>query len=378
MPRVFISYSHADQAWASKVADSLSSRKFDLFFDHFSLRAGSNWEAQILQSLLQCDHLVVLWSKQAQASDWVARERARFEAAWQKLNLPLAPGHALVHILLDNPRSAYDSYQHISEILDAGVFAAGADAVPPALWQRVIDRLAEAFREVSLPITLAIVTVTKKELQDGEVDFSWAPRGGRTLTSLLGELDIDREKLIDRYYGLTREDWKPFGGQQTVQQILENVRNQLNAVAAATSVRWVPVQEELFADKRELIEQAAVRLGNTVSVIIIDPVALYSHTIRQLVQDDLASCYQNPHAVVLALPLFPTPREPRTHHEMVKQVYRSLVDRFYGEFPGLNQALCSVFTPDDADIKRLMRAILRQVAVADIQPENPFLGMQRR
>jgi|SRR5271157_434332 len=182
MPRVFISYSHADQDWAAKVAGSLNRLGFEFFLDRASLRAGSNWEGQILQSLLECDHLVVLWSKQAQTSDWVSRERARFEAAWQKLSGPLAPGHALVHLLLDNPRSAYDSYQHISEILDAGAHAAGADAVPATLWQRVVDRLGEALGQASLPIARAVLTVTSRELGQEEVDFKWAPKGGRSLT----------------------------------------------------------------------------------------------------------------------------------------------------------------------------------------------------
>src|SRR6516162_3696028 len=118
MSKVFISYSNTDQAWAVKVAESLDHLGFEYFLDRASLRAGTNWEGQILGALLDCDHLVVLWSKQAQASDWVSKERARFETKWQKLNQSMAPamapGHALVHILLDNPRTAFDSYQHVS------------------------------------------------------------------------------------------------------------------------------------------------------------------------------------------------------------------------------------------------------------------------
>jgi TIR domain len=376
MPKVFISYSHTDQAWAAKVADSLNQIGFEFFFDRASLRAGSNWEGQILQSLLECDHLVVLWSKQAQASDWVSRERARFEAAWQKLNEPLAPGHALVHLLLDNPRSAYDSYQHVSEILDAGAYAAGADAVPDTLWQQVVDRLAEALGQTSVPITTAILAATRTELEQGKVDFTWEPAGGRSLINLLSELGIKPEQLTT-YYGATREEWRPFGGNQTIQQVLEGIKNQLNSVPT-TAVRWVPIEEELFSNNRRRIDQAAVTLANTVSLIVIDPVALYSPTIRNLVQVDLATCFDNPQAVVAALPLFPTLPQPRTHEEMVKQVLRSLVDRFYGEFPGLNQALCSIFTPDDADIKRLVRTTIRYLAAHDAQAKNPYLGVRRR
>ena len=377
MSKVFISYSHSDKAWAIKVADSLARLGFEYFLDRESLRAGLNWETQILDSLLHCDHLVVLWSKEAQASDWVSRERARFEATWQKLNQPMAPGHSLVHILLDNPRSAYDSLYHISDILEAHAFAAGADRIPDGLWQKVIDRLTEALGQTSIPITRAILVTTREEMQAGLVDFKWAPAGGRSLTSLLADLGIDQAQLRD-YYGTTREDWRPFGGKQTIRQVLDGIKNQLNSVKTAPSVRWAPIEEKLFSNNRELIDQAAVRLTHTVSLIVIDPVALYSQTIRQIVHDDLAKCFENPHAIVAALPLFPALPQPRTHEQMVKQVYRSLVDRFYGEFPAFDQALCSVFTPDDSDIKRLVRTTIRHLAAAGGAPANPFLDQRRR
>ncbi|HYW45595.1 MAG TPA: TIR domain-containing protein [Bryobacteraceae bacterium] len=380
MPRVFISYSRADAAWAAKLSDSLQGLGFETFFDRSSIRAGSNWEGEILQALLQCDHLVVLWSRQAQASDWVSRERGRFEAAWQRPNQPMPAGHTLVHLLLDNPHTAFDSYQHVSEILEAGAYAGGAATVSDALWRQVIDRLNLALRQVSLPVTRAIVTVTRRELESGEVDFSFRPPAGRSLDTLLRELAITREQLAD-YYGATREDWRPFGGAYTIHAVLEGIRDQLNRAPGATPIRWAPVEDELFADREELIEQAAVKLANTVSLIVIDPVALYSHTIRQLVNDYVAKCFDNSHAVVAALPLFPAPPQPRTHQDMVRQVFRSLVDRFYGELPGparLQQAQCSVFTPDDKDIKRLVRATIRQYATGDEEPANPFLGMRRR
>jgi len=377
MSKVFVSYSRADQAWAIKITDSLNRLGFDCFLDRNSLRAGTNWESQILGSLLDCDHLVVLWSKQAQGSDWVSRERARFEAAWQKLNQPMAPGHALVHLLLDNPRSAYDSYQYVSEILDAKVYMAGPDAVPDPLWQKVVDRLSDALGQASIPISRAILTTTRKEMEQGLVDFNWVPAGGRSLTRLLGDLGIDPAQLTN-YYGGMREDWRPFGGTQTIQQVLEGIKNQLNRIPEAPAVRWAPLEGQLFSNKRELIEQAAVRLANTISLIVIDPIALYSQTIRQIVQEDLARCFENPHAIVAVLPLFPVLPQPRTHEEMVKQVYRTLVDRFYGEFPSFDQALCSIFTPDDLDIKRLVRAAIRHLAAAGVEPDNAYLGIRRR
>jgi len=381
MPRVFISYSHDDLAWAVKLDDALDRLGFERFFDRGRLRAGRNWEDQLLKSLRACDHIVVLWSKQAQLSDWVSRERTNFEAAWRKLNQPMAPGHALVHLLLDNRQTAYDSYQHISEILDAGAYAAGAAAVPDALWEQVTERLRQALGQFSVPVTSAVISVTKDELERGEVDFSFAPRpAGRSLDTMLRELNISRQQLTD-YHGVTREDWRPFGGSQTISHVLDGIKDQLNGLPGATPIRWAPVGDELFANEQAVVEQAAARLANTVSLIVIDPVALYSQTIRQLVQDYLARCLDNSRAVLAALPLFPPPPQPRTHQDMVRQVFRSLVDRFYGDLPGparLEQAQCSVFTPDDADIKRLVRATIRQYTAGDEEPANPYLGQRRR
>ena len=66
---------------------------------------------------------------------------------------------------------------------------------------------------------------------------------------------------MTNYYGATREEWRPFGGNQTIDQVLGGIKNQLNGIPRATAIRWASVEEELFADDRKLIEQAAVQLS---------------------------------------------------------------------------------------------------------------------
>ena len=53
-PRVFISYAHDDREWARMLDQELATRGFDRFFDYNSLRAGQNWEDQLLDALTAC------------------------------------------------------------------------------------------------------------------------------------------------------------------------------------------------------------------------------------------------------------------------------------------------------------------------------------
>jgi hypothetical protein len=377
MSKVFISYSHDDLAWASKLAGALKLSGFDCFFDQNSLRAGQLWETQILNELLACDHMVVLWSGKAQGSDWVSRERARFDALRYRGGQRLA-GRLMVHILLDNPRTAYDSDQRIEGILKAGAYSAGAAAVKPDIWQDVVERLSQALGETAFPVTLAIVTVDTKDLK--AVDFKFRPPGGRTLDELLGEMGINRSQLAS-FYGNSREEWHPFGGALSIREILEQVKAQINSTAGAVRIRWVSMAADLFSDNAEAIERASTMLVSGVSLIVLDPIALYSQEVRSLVESYLARCLDNPYAIMMVLPPFPTPPQPKLHRDMVRQVFRSLVDYFYEEPPGpvrLEHAQCSVLTADDADIRRLMRTTLRQFLPDRQNRDDTFLSMRPR
>jgi bisphosphoglycerate-dependent phosphoglycerate mutase len=59
---------------------------------------------------------------------------------------------------------------------------------------------------------------------------------------------------------------------------------------------------------------------------------------------------------------------------MIKQVFKRLVDYFYEELPELEHAQCCIFTADDADIRRLVRATLRQRGADElVKAASPFL-----
>lgn len=381
--QVFISYAHDDRDWAARLAQELSTRGFAPFLDYNSLRDGQGWEDQLLVQLDQCDHLVVLWSKLAQASDWVGRERGRFDAKRYKGKQRL-PGHVMVHVQLDNRESAYSSDQAITEI-DAAAYAKGAANLPAATWGNVADRVATAFGENSVPIATAVITVRRNALVDDEddykVDFKFRPAGGRTLTELLDDIPTTKAELAEKFYGTTREDWKPFGGESTIAQIMEKMRVALNAPAGVTPVRWVPVDDDLFSNEQEAIKRAAATLASGLALVLIDPISLYSQNIRTLL-DRLAQCYQNPHAALVVLPIFAEPKQPRAHHDMVRQVYQRLMELFYEDPPlpaRIEYAQCSVLAADDADVRRVVRSALRHYIGQDPKEDdnNKFLRVGR-
>jgi hypothetical protein len=375
--RVFISYAHDDRDWAARLKTELDSRGFATFLDYDSLRAGGSWEDQLRGELDACDHLAVLWSKPAQASDWVQRERGRFDAMRYKGKQRL-PGHVMIHIQLDNRESAYGADQAVTDITEAA-YQAGAQNLPADIWRALADRVAEGLGEDSIPVTTAVVTLTQATLSQ-EVDFNFRPPAGRTLAELLADIQMTRETLSQNLYGLARSLWKPFGGNATIAQILDQMRVALNAPQGVTPVRWVPVDDDLFSDQQEGIDRAAAKLASGLALLIIDPIALYSPGIRALL-DQLDGCYQNPYAAIVVLPVFPLPPQPRAHHNMVRQVYRRLVNLFYEEAPlsaRIEYAQCSVLAADDADVRRMVRHMLRHyLGKAPSESANKFLTVRR-
>src|SRR6185295_20244437 len=98
---VFLSYNQADRAWAAKLAAEIRRLGLQVFFDQSSLRAGAGWEGATLAALQGAEYLVVLWSKEAKASNWVQRELGHFDGLRYKGGQRIG-GRVLVHVLLDD------------------------------------------------------------------------------------------------------------------------------------------------------------------------------------------------------------------------------------------------------------------------------------
>ena len=76
----FISYASVDRDEAVLIVQGITSSRPDLeiFFDVNSIRTGENWEEVIKDELSKKDVLFLLWSRNAQSSEWVKKEWTYF------------------------------------------------------------------------------------------------------------------------------------------------------------------------------------------------------------------------------------------------------------------------------------------------------------
>jgi hypothetical protein len=72
--RVFISYCAHDLAVAAETQQRLRSAGVEVCVAEFSLLPGSDLRPGILKAIRICDLFLLLWSKHAKGSDWVAQE----------------------------------------------------------------------------------------------------------------------------------------------------------------------------------------------------------------------------------------------------------------------------------------------------------------
>ena len=84
---VFLSYSHDDQKVARKLAAALARQGFTLWWDEM-IEGGSSFASSIDEALDKADAVIVLWSRDSVASDWVRDEAARGRA--RKRLVPLS------------------------------------------------------------------------------------------------------------------------------------------------------------------------------------------------------------------------------------------------------------------------------------------------
>jgi hypothetical protein len=72
--KYFISYSHEDRDFASKLADRLSAGGVDVWRDERGIDAGSDWADEIEDALTECSSVIVILSPAARQSRWVKNE----------------------------------------------------------------------------------------------------------------------------------------------------------------------------------------------------------------------------------------------------------------------------------------------------------------
>ncbi len=83
-PKVFLSYTTADQALARRIAEALMAQGIETWWDQWEIRAGDSLRQKIDQGLGDCTHFVVLLTETSIQKPWV---NAELDAAFvRKLN----------------------------------------------------------------------------------------------------------------------------------------------------------------------------------------------------------------------------------------------------------------------------------------------------
>jgi hypothetical protein len=73
-PQIFISYSHADAQFATKLTQDLESEGYDTWLDRTDIKTGTRWDDEVAKGLAASQVLIVLLSKASTASQNVKDE----------------------------------------------------------------------------------------------------------------------------------------------------------------------------------------------------------------------------------------------------------------------------------------------------------------
>ena len=73
---VYMSYAREDQAKVAGLVQAIQAVRpeWEVFFDVYSLKCGSDWEQTLYKNLDVCDTLFLCWSRSASSSPWVEKE----------------------------------------------------------------------------------------------------------------------------------------------------------------------------------------------------------------------------------------------------------------------------------------------------------------
>jgi TIR domain len=342
---VFISYAHADRDWAERVHASLrrSNPNVSIFFDSHSLRGGDNWEAQISTSLENCRSLIVLWSDHAKDSEWVSRESYAFLALAKPKDNPI---RRLIVVNLQGTNRALNSFQQIGRPALLQAYA-GTTPLTPALWEEIASEVGDGLNPARKPISvpLVVLTMTREEF-DG--------LGSVQHNRLRADLNLDDTFLAARY-GAARADWKPYAGSQSVTAFLDTLRNTVNAALRSHRLAWRLPDDSFWSDIQSARQFVRDEFNTSdLSVLIIDPVAIYNGDIFQrlmLFQDSLA----NDRRVIVTLPPFDIPPLLfRLRDALANRATPYFDDYFQPAVPPTRRlaAQCSWNVADGDDIKR--------------------------
>ncbi len=150
--KIFISHNFENKETARLLAVELVERGFDVWFDEWQLKPGDSITGGIETAIAECDAFVLIWSAQAQQSNWVGTElRAALRRRVDDTKLRVIP------VMLDDtalPALVADyrgfHLSNLSELKSIAKDIAGGDNVidlAQRLQRRLLELAANEFPE---------------------------------------------------------------------------------------------------------------------------------------------------------------------------------------------------------------------------------------
>lgn len=169
MADVFISYNQADRAWVGPLADALSARGFEVWWDAL-IQPGDVWRTRIDQELAAAHCVVVVWSQDSVRSAWVRSEADEALQADKLFSVKRADCHLpkpFTEVQFTD-LSGWDAGAGEAAGRNAGGRDAGFDALVASLTQR-IGASEQAFRQSRALIKRLTNVDVDKRLSFGDV-----------------------------------------------------------------------------------------------------------------------------------------------------------------------------------------------------------------
>jgi hypothetical protein len=389
---VFISYSSADRPWADKLFDSLSQKGIRVFLDQKRLDMGKAWEPALAQAVQSSQHMIVLWTNNANTSSWVRRELGIFETLNDPNTKPagVAEDRWYSFLLLEGDNPAYTNIQGNAVLKNADAYLKdarlkGADVVDPSLWQATVTSIVDQLEknDDATPIPLAVLAMTKDNLKS--LDPTRAPvQGLPSLNSLLDNLGIgSRDDLLNtNLYGDLRPEWRPFGQQLTIRQILDNFIDEINVSQAQKSqekkdvegvfkFKWQPIDPRFWTDN-DVANTELTKLLSRFSVIVIDPLSLYDDTVYDGFVT-LSPCFNSDYANILTLTPFSLPQPFVNLRALVERRGRPFFNYYLDPpVPPVKYANLGINLGNESELRRLVRFGVGQYVRAQMPPNKAF------
>lgn len=362
---VFLSYDGDDRPWAKRLSVSLKAKGLRVFWDRASLMAGTDFRKQLDQAIDHSAHFVAVWSRKAALEQWVREEAARFatrinpdpggeDLSWQR---------RMIFVLLDADEKPYSHLHQIRDLMEADVYAAGAEAVDAALWDAVVEQVYRAVSDDGLttPIPLLILTTTRNRLT--ALDPTHAPdhlNFAPPLTKFLEQIGLDRETLLSSY-GEERADWRPLGSPVDVRKLLDMKRDAINQVLQSARIRWEPISDRFWTNSKDDVDAERRKLmPPQLAVIVVDPIAIYDPLVYGRL-NQIGATLDNENAVFMILPPFSLPETIRAFRDGVRVLAESVYRESYE--PGVRRipyAHCAFNVGDDLAIQGSLLTTLRR------------------